>query len=206
MNDRLTTLRANCATNRHGTRSRYIAGCKCLLCRAANSRYSSERERLRKAGDTRDIVPALAARAHILRLAKKGIGYKQVSAAASVAISIMAQIRNGKRLRIRQSTERAILAVDESARGDAALIPAGPTWRKLNDLIERGFTKTQLGAWLGSTAKVPSLQVNARRITARTAMKVERMCALLEAGKLRRSGSSEVETVTQLRQIRSMAA
>ena len=28
----------------HGTRLKYMGGCKCMLCRAANSRYETERK------------------------------------------------------------------------------------------------------------------------------------------------------------------
>jgi hypothetical protein len=180
-------MRRNCANKPCGMRAKYEAGCKCLRCRAAKSRYNSERERLRREGDTRDIVAAEAARRHLLELAEKGVGYKQVAAGAGVATSIVFQIRRGTRKRIRQSTERAILGIDESVRGGASLISAKSTWQKFNKLIGRGFTQKQLAVWLGSKAKIPSLQVNRRQIMARTAMKVDRLCALLQAGKLRRA-------------------
>ena len=200
-------MKENCKTKKCGTRAKYRSGCKCVPCRAANSRYNSERERLRnEEGDTRDIVSAHAARQHILQLGKKGVGYKQVAAAAGVATSIVFAIRRGKRERIRQNTERSILAVDTSVRGDAALVPAGPTWKILNELLENGFTKTQLGAWLGSKAKIPTLQVRTDFVMAKTAMKVERLRNLLEAGKLRRERSAlPHESVSELRQIRGDA-
>jgi hypothetical protein len=186
--NKFDVMRSNCKAKPCGTRAKYISGCKCLKCRAANSNYSVQRDRLRREeGDTRNIVPADAASQHVHQLSTKGVGYKQVAAASGVATSVVFKIRRGTRKQIRQSTERAILAVDESVRGDASLIPAGPTWAKLNDLIERGFTKNQLGAWLGSKAKVPSLQIRHDFITARTAMKVERLVANLEAGRLRRA-------------------
>ena len=58
------------ATKPHGTRLKYMGGCKCMLCRAANSRYETERAVARKNGDWNGIVDARAARRHILKLSK----------------------------------------------------------------------------------------------------------------------------------------
>ena len=44
----------------HGTRIRYVGGCRCLPCRAANSRYESERQAARKLGDWNGLVDAAA--------------------------------------------------------------------------------------------------------------------------------------------------
>ena len=72
------------ATKPHGTRLKYMGGCKCMLCRAANSRFETERAVARKNGDWNGIVDARAARRHILKLSKAGVGYKSVADAASV--------------------------------------------------------------------------------------------------------------------------
>jgi hypothetical protein len=66
------------------------------------------------------------------------------------------------------------------------LIRARRTWAIIDDLLERGFTKQQIATWLGSKAKVPALQIKRTHVKASTAVKVERMAALLKAGKLRR--------------------
>lgn len=66
----------------HGTRAAYKGGCKCLLCRAANSRYNTAREAARKHGDTRDLVSAEPVVRHLRKLAARGVGYKSVAAAA----------------------------------------------------------------------------------------------------------------------------
>lgn len=46
----------------HGTRLRYIAGCKCTPCRRANSDYERQRRAARAAGDWNGLVPADRAR------------------------------------------------------------------------------------------------------------------------------------------------
>lgn len=172
----------------HGSRSRYKhAGCRCLLCRSANSRYVCDRERARKLGDTRDLVSAASARAHVVQLGKRGMGYKMVAESAKVSLSVMQRIRSGKAMQVRAHTERAILAVqyDLAALGDASLISAGPTWRLLDELLGRGYTKAQLATWLLGRPAL-ALQVRRDRITARTAMRVERLYQAINEGRMRR--------------------
>src|SRR5215469_14812428 len=109
------SIRVRFAEQPHGTRHRYLGGCRCLPCRAANSRYSCERAAAQRAGDWRGFVPTTLVLDHIKKLRKAGIGYKAVAAAAGLAKSTVAMILTGKRLRIRRNHAERILAVDRSA-------------------------------------------------------------------------------------------
>jgi hypothetical protein len=129
-------LRERCMRGPCGTRAKYRGGCRCMLCRAANSRYETAR---------------------------------------------------GKESRIRARTERKILAADESIRADRSLVPARPSWQLIDKLLGEGYSRTQLARWLGSKAKTPALQLRGRRITARTALNVERMVRAVEDGRLWRT-------------------
>ena len=167
----------------HGTRHRYLGGCRCVPCRAANSRYSCERAAAQRAGDWRGFVPAALVLGHIQQLRKGGIGYKAIAAAAGLAKSTLAMILTGKRLLIRRHHAIRILRVNRSAVVDCAVVPAGPTWRLLNELREAGYTKTFLAKQLRSRAKRRSLQIEARWITALTASKVERLYRRIREGR-----------------------
>jgi hypothetical protein len=73
--ERIGAIRPTAAQSPHGTRARYVAAwCRCLLCRAANSRYNCDRDVAKRAGDYRGLVSAQEARDHILALGKKGSG------------------------------------------------------------------------------------------------------------------------------------
>lgn len=181
--ERITRLRESCASLPHGRRARYVAGCRCLLCRAAHSRYNCERERAVAEGRANPLVSAEAARAHLAALSTTGVGYKSAASAANVAKSIVLGIITGRRPNIRKDTERRLLAVDVSCIGDSTLIDARPTWKILNRLLADGYTKRQLAEWMGLKH---SIQFHRDRITARNAARVERLVRLLEAGKLRR--------------------
>lgn len=156
----------------HGNRLRYIAGCRCDLCRKANSSYENERQKARAAGDWNGIVPARAARRHMLALSKAGVGRRSVQAATDIADSILAEIRSGKRKQIRARTERKILAVTRDARGDASLVPAGPTWKLIDALLNAGFTKARIAKEIGR--KSPVLQLNREWVTAKNEAAVVR--------------------------------
>lgn len=94
----------------HGTRLRYIGGCKCFQCRRANSDYERDRKAARLAGDWNGFVPADRARAHLMSLSRSGVGKRAVQAASDVCMTVLQDIRTGKKAQIRARTERRILA------------------------------------------------------------------------------------------------
>lgn len=157
----------------HGDRLKYLAGCKCMLCRAANSRYETSRAAARKAGDWNGIVSAKRARSHILKLSRAGVGRYTLSEAADVGATIIQDIRSGRKKRIRKRTEARILSVTAAAVAGGALVPAGPTWRRINILIENGFTRAEIARRLGY--RRPALQLNKDFVTAKNAAAVERL-------------------------------
>lgn len=179
-------LAAACERCPHSTRARYMAGCRCSKCRDANSLYQRQRQKAKKEGDERGLVPVTEAVRHINDLSRKGIGYKVVADAAGVALTIVSQMLWGGKKTIRKDTQAKILSVDEQAAADHSRIPAAPTWKILEDLFEEGYTRTQIAKWLGSTAKKPALQIRKDFITAKKALDVEKLVAKLAAGKLRR--------------------
>jgi hypothetical protein len=103
---------------------------------------------------------------HIQKLRKAGVGYRAIAAAGGLAKSTIAMIVTGERVQIRKDHADRILAVDRTAIADRAVVPAGRTWKLLNEQLEAGYTKTFLAKQLGSRAKRPSLQIGADRITA----------------------------------------
>ena len=64
----LTALKQRGAERPHGTRLRYISGCKCVPCRAANSRYETGRLRARREGDWNGYVDAATSREWLILL------------------------------------------------------------------------------------------------------------------------------------------
>ncbi len=129
-------------------------------------------------------MSAATARAWMMRLSKRGIGRHSVSAASSISDFLLYQIITGDRIKIRARTERKILAVDESCRGDNAHVSAAPTWKLIDELVERGYTKGWIAQRLGR--KTRALQLNRKQITVRNAGAVERLYKLIEAGRISR--------------------
>ncbi len=173
----LPSVDALAAGKPHGIRLKYQSGCRCLLCRAANSRYESERARARAAGGWNGLVPAKAAKKHILRLSRQGVGRRALSAACDVPSSVIQLIRSGDRTQIRKRTEERILAVSRLAVSDAAVVPAAETWRQINALLQEGFTEPGLASRLG--LKSHRLRFGKQRLLARTAVRVDRLYRLL---------------------------
>lgn len=156
-----------------GTRQRYMAGCRCSLCRKANSNYENERQKARRRGDWNGIVSADSACAHMKRLSYQGIGRKAVGAATDIADSILHQVASGTRKFIRARTERKILAVTVDCISDGALKPAKKTWKLLDQLIAEGYRKGYLARALGF--KGLGIQVGRKYVLVRTEQKVMRL-------------------------------
>ena len=157
----------------HGNRLRYLAGCRCLPCRCANARYEQQRLAARRRGEWNGLVPAGLVRVHLRKLSAAGVGYKSAADAASVARSVVAKIVQGQRRQIRAQTAKRLLAVTPAARADHSTVPAGRTWRRINRLLDEGFSKARIARELGM--RTPALQINKMRVLARTELAVEKL-------------------------------
>lgn len=168
----------------HGSRLKYMGGCRCDSCRKANSSYESERQKARKSGDWNGIVSADKARTHLEWLSKKGVGRRSVSAASDVGESVIMEIKSGSRKNIRARTERLILAVTLDAAADHALISAKRTWKMIDKLLGWGHTKTELAKLLGYANG--ALQFGRDTVTVRNEFEVERLFKRLEKERAQR--------------------
>lgn len=163
----------------HGTRIKYMGGCKCMLCRAANSRYEVERAAARKAGDWNGIVPANAARQHLGILSRSGTGRRAVAEACDVGETILSDINTGKRINIRKRTETAILSVTIEAAADGGYIDAKPMWKQISMLLSEGFSKAEIARRIGM--KNRALQLGRERVTARNSAKIDKLFRIVMA-------------------------
>ncbi len=163
----------------HGTRAKYVCGCRCENCRTANRVYAHKRAKTKIFHGPNPLVPAETACLHLRRLSGKGVGRRAVERASGVPNSILLEIRMKRKTMIRRTTEDRILKVDLDARAGHALVPADKTWKMINELIEEGFTKAELARRLGYAR--PALQIRKDRITAETERKVLRFYDMIMA-------------------------
>jgi hypothetical protein len=157
----------------HGTRVKYMGGCHCVPCRAANSRYECRRAELRRLGLWNGLVPAEASRKALLRFSLRGIGRNTVAKNAGVSRSVIWKIRTGKARQVRAMTEKRILELGPSLPPRSKLVAALPTWRKIAWLLEQGFTRGELALRLGRRTR--NLQLNRDVVTQKTADAVEKL-------------------------------
>jgi hypothetical protein len=164
-----------------GDRIKYMSGCRCTPCRAANSNYETERAAARRRGEWNGYVPANKARHHLILLSRRGIGRDTVSDLTGLGVTMIDQIRMGSQKNLRAMNEKKILAVDlDLVANDAQLISAVKTWERIRWMLREGFTKTEIARRLGY--KTHALQLNKKQITARNAQKVEQLYNRLRAG------------------------
>ncbi|MEO8101353.1 MAG: hypothetical protein ABI790_02435 [Betaproteobacteria bacterium] len=163
----------------HGTRLRYLAGCKCFHCRRANSDYERVRQAARAAGDWNGIISSVKARHHLRMLSGRGVGRNAVSAATDCSRTILQKIFSGSRKHIRARTERKILGVTPACASDGTLTGAAPTWALIDELVALGYTKSLLAARLGS--KYGAIQFSKTFVRIGTAARVRKLHRALSA-------------------------
>jgi hypothetical protein len=160
----------------HGTRPRYVSGCRCDACRVANTAYARTRALAKVRGEWNGLVDAAPARQHLVALSRAGVGYRSVAAASDVAITVLVEVLSGAKQRIRARTAKRILAVDEGAMADGALVDARPSWRLIREMLrDAGLTKGEIAQRLGH--ETPALQLGKARVFASTALQVRRLHA-----------------------------
>lgn len=166
----------------HGDRLRYLAGCRCDACRKANSSREREYAQLRKAGEGNPIVPADAARAHILALAAAGVGIASVAEATGISRAILCGIKDGSRPNLRRTNEQKILSVPLDYLADGALVDARPIWQLIRKTMrDGGFTQRRIGQAIHGP-HAHSLQIGKKQVTVRNANRVRKACEALLAG------------------------
>lgn len=122
------------------------------------------------------LVDAGEVREHILYLSRLGVGYKTVAEAANVGVTTLADVRAGRKKKIRAQSAKRVLEVGTDAKADKAFVDARPSQKLLKKLLRLGYTKTELASRLGSKAKVPSLQLLERKkMTVRSAHEVKKV-------------------------------
>lgn len=162
----------------HSTAARYRKGCRCDGCRRAYAAVQADRRARVKQNACDWTVSAELARQHLLNLRAKHVGKRAVSDCTGISDVVLMEIANGKRRRIRESTEEKIMRVTEEGRSGGSLVRGKNTTKLLDELIEAGFTRKALAARLGY--EYPEIQFYGNKyVTATNAMRVEKLHTLL---------------------------
>jgi hypothetical protein len=162
-----------------GTRSAYMAGCRCDACRAAHRNYN--REWLRKEARIRygieerinRLVDATEAREHILWLGTKGIGRRVVAQHAKLTPSTIVKIRNGQIRNVHPETAARILAVNLSHLPPRATVDGTRTAEQIDQILAAGLSKAALARAITGNPNTRRLQVHPERVTIATKTRVD---------------------------------
>lgn len=109
-----------------------------------------------------------------MKLRVRGVGYKTAADAANVSRSTVAKVLSRERRQLRAAAARRLLAVTPAARADHSIVPAARTWRRIEQLLEEGFTKRRIAQeLLGPQAQ--ALQLRRDFVLARSELAVEKL-------------------------------
>lgn len=171
--------------------------CRCYACTAANSDAERHRAKQQAYGRWQPYVDAEPAREHVRSLmapkvgSTRGMGWKRIADAAGVPRSTLWKLLYGDPKRGREPSKRCrpetaekLLAVREDL-ADGASVPAGPTRRMLDAMVEGGFAKAELGRYLTGNPGAKSLQVATRRmVSVKHAEQVHELHRRWQAGEI----------------------
>ena len=127
------------------------------------------------------MVTAGRSRLRLIKLSRAGIGRKAVHEITGLDHRTLAHIKNGRTKYVRKETRDLIFAVAFDAHCDRALVDARPTWKRINRMVtqdDMGFTRAEIVR--RAKFYIPangwgSLQIGKTKVTARTAMKIEKL-------------------------------
>lgn len=114
----------------------------------------------------------------------QGVGPKSIAALSGVSHGGLSKLLYGDykgrkpSKRIRPETAKRILAVRLEDAAGGQKIPAGPTWRLLDDLLAKGWVKAHLASIILGHPTA-SLQISRDTVRASTARRVEQVYAQL---------------------------
>lgn len=161
----------------HGTRVRYVAGCRCQSCIDASTRYCRQRYLARAKGQSNGWVSPHKAQLRLLELAKLGIGLHRAAELAHISVSTAQRIRSGQANAIRARVDRAIQQIPPSlAKGQR--VNSYQTKRLVRCLEKEGFTKAALASKLGLRGKRLTFHP---KVTVRNALKVRALWEQISA-------------------------
>lgn len=125
----------------HGHKMRYMAGCRCALCRRGNTDYARKLEIAKRTFGPNINVPAEPVREHLMMLREFGIGYKTVGKRAGVGKTGLHKIIKRTKLSMRRRNALRVLAIEPTLEnaGKTLRIPAEPTVAKLRQLLRWGY-------------------------------------------------------------------
>ena len=129
----------------HGTRSRYVGGCRCIECRAANARYAAELERRRAReafGAPTRMVDAAPVRERLLCLYAQGYSEREVSELSGVSRTVLRSITHAH-----QRTRRPVRRCQRKTK-DAVFSINGPRLLRGRQLVDASFAAACARRWL----------------------------------------------------------
>lgn len=156
----------------HGTRARYLRGCRCPECSTANRRYCKT-YRLRVAavnGDTLRI-PVTRVEQHIRAWTQRGWSQRQIADAVGCSDRVIHNILTGSVRAIRPDIARRVLDADlnNSSEHGRASVDATGTRRRIQALAVVGWPFKQIAARAGVSEYTPGRVLTRPRVYVGTA-------------------------------------
>ena len=188
-----------CDAHQPGSNACYtIHRCRCYPCATEATAYRRQIERERARGLSRK-VDAEPVREHVrsLMASRKGgtdgVGLKQIVKVSGVSQGALWKLmygapdRPGPSSWVMRKTAERLMAVSHADMADGATVPAASTWKRIDQMLDGGFAKAEIGRLVhGPQAR--SLQLSRKRVTVGHARRIAQVHKLWRDGELEPHG------------------
>lgn len=132
----------------HGTRARYIAGCRCPECGEANRHYLDDYKAVR-AIEGRQTVPAYAVAEHIAKLRASGVELTAIARLTGLSVHHLRAVARGEVPRVTRRLHDAVLSVQPGDYSENWLVPAAAAVELLDELNAAGIQSKTIAKAFG---------------------------------------------------------
>lgn len=126
---------------RHGTRARYVAGCRCPECGHANRVYLDD-YKAGRAIEGRRTVPAYAVVTHIAALRASGVELTAIARLTGFSVHHLRSVARGGYSRVTRRLHDAVLSIQPGDYSENSLVPAAVA-AEVYDAIKAAGVETQ---------------------------------------------------------------
>ena len=132
----------------HGDRARYVAGCRCDLCRQANRAYLDDYKAARKI-EGRQTVPAHGVVEHLAKLRSSGVELTAIARMSGCSVHHLRAVGRGEYARVTRRLHDGVLSIQPGDYSENSRVPVAEAHKLVAEIRARGVQVQTIAHALG---------------------------------------------------------
>jgi lambda repressor-like predicted transcriptional regulator len=132
----------------HGSRARYVAGCHCDLCRAANRAYLNDYKVARKV-EGRQTVPSYGVVAHLAALRASGVELTAIARMSGCSPHHLRAVGRGEVPRVTRRLHDGVMSIQPGDYSENARVPVAEALKLVAEIRAAGIQTKTIARALG---------------------------------------------------------